>query len=533
MTMQRSWGWSLILFALALLAPRALAQHPFSLSVSSGSASLSPAPVLEAEGWRVSITSTGTTPAVMTLTTSEADTAVAFVLMYCGPDTTLSILETSTGTFDSVGLLFKPQPQPDSGFFLIDEIVITGSMSYDGGWGGITADSVRRIDLGGDLLGNVLAGNYDDEGAPDGWELEEVLVGGRLDAQFFVAKRGRIGRLIVEEEIGWALFLGARDGIREVQCAEMNETAVVAYFDGIALGEGTLSRFVTTTGGVNSSFGLPSSISAIAFVADSQVPMPEINIAGDADCSIQASINSEIPITIGGSFPGDLAVRTFAQGSGIAGDVTIHGDLTGTILAQISGGVRTLIRIGGVLADGAEIKTPNLAGGGSVGQIIINALADEGAWVGDVIVNSTTLSPVPHYTDEDLIGAVGQVPFHLHDGDCIPENGGTAVVNAFFVRLAFYGPVTSESDLPFNIWWRPTSGGSWTLDNANWTVNSGLGTRMIDLLYFDNTDPSVIPADREYLIEPILTGEDALLCDKLLTTEAVPVGDFEYTFFTP
>ena len=35
------------------------------------------------------------------------------------------------------------------------------------------------------------------------------------------------------------------------------------------------------------------------------------------------------------------------------------------------------------------------------------------------------------FVDTDLIGAVGEVPFHLHDGDCIPENGGTRVVESF------------------------------------------------------------------------------------------------------
>lgn len=77
-----------------------------------------------------------------------------------------------------------------------------------------------------------------------------------------------------------------------------------------------------------------------------------------------------------------------------------------------------------------------------------------------------------------------------------------------------------------------TGSSQWTLDNQYWVVNSGYGTRRLELLDADDLDPSIIPADRECMIEPILAGGDAVLCDNLLTTSDVPVGDFEHHFFT-
>jgi len=63
-------------------------------------------------------------------------------------------------------------------------------------------------------------------------------------------------------------------------------------------------------------------------------------------------------------------------------------------------------------------------------------------------------------------------------------------------------------------------------------VVGGYGTRRLELLYADDTDPSVIPADREYKIVPALSGDPTLRCDKLLTSSPVSVQDFDYRFFT-
>lgn len=169
------------------------AQHPFTLTVASGSASLSPAPELRAEGWMVSITSSGAAATSVVLSTEETSTDLYIVAVYCGPDTTLSITEMSGGSFEFLNTVFKPQPQPDSGLFLIDEIVISGSIT-----GGVSASSIRQIEVGGDVSGGaIIGGSYDDPLAPDGWQLEELFVGGNLEIQMIHAFRGAIGAIDV------------------------------------------------------------------------------------------------------------------------------------------------------------------------------------------------------------------------------------------------------------------------------------------------------------------------------------------------
>ncbi len=165
--------------------------------------------------------------------------------------------------------------------------------------------------------------------------------------------------------------------------------------------------------------------------------------------------------------------------------------------------------------------------------MILNA-ADEGTeWLGEVRVGSpaTILGPIPHYDEEDLVGAVGLVPFALHNGDCIPENG-QPTPSDYHVDLYFYGPVTwdIEEGLPVNIFWREDAQDPWTLDNTHWGVNNSPGTRLLQLLYVDENDPSLIPEGRAWLVVPVLSGDNAMLCDKLLTEDDVPVADFEFNF---
>jgi len=85
-------------------------------------------------------------------------------------------------------------------------------------------------------------------------------------------------------------------------------------------------------------------------------------------------------------------------------------------------------------------------------KVIINANGDSGGgWAGDVEIDTDLLSPIPNYEQTGLIGAVGQVPFAVHQDDCEPPSGGMAAANAFSVVLKFYGPITSSGVLPVNI----------------------------------------------------------------------------------
>jgi len=124
-----------------------------------------------------------------------------------------------------------------------------------------------------------------------------------------------------------------------------------------------------------------------------------------------------------------------------SGTIVCAGDVNANItVTEDLGG---LVDIGGSLLSGKTIAAQSLSIAYDLGQIVINSLnpGTPGTWLGSVPVNGATLSPTPHDTDQDLVGAVGLVPFALHDGDCIPANG-QQTPSAYHVDLYFYGPVT-------------------------------------------------------------------------------------------
>lgn len=103
---------------------------------------------------------------------------------------------------------------------------------------------------------------------------------------------------------------------------------------------------------------------------------------------------------------------------------------------------------------------------GLTGQIIINAdNAPGGAWTSPVRIgpnghpNQIVLN-TPSYTHSPVVlggGAVGLVPFRLHNQGCSPANGSTVQFSPnetpLSVQLRHYGPVTrtGTSSLPFTI----------------------------------------------------------------------------------
>lgn len=102
------------------------------------------------------------------------------------------------------------------------------------------------------------------------------------------------------------------------------------------------------------------------------------------------------------------------------------------------------------------------------GQIIINAdNVAGGSWSAPVRVGppgdpQQIVLNAPHYPQLDSLlggGAVGLVPFRLHDEACSPANGATAQVipngTPLTVELRHYGPITWTGAIPLTIDRRP------------------------------------------------------------------------------
>jgi len=499
----------LALIAAVGLAAPALA-HPFTLNVTSGSASITSAS--SSSPWVIHISVTAGWPAVFTLTTSDANTVLESVTVECDADARMTINESSTGTFAMIGdVLEASSSSPES--FDIDTIDISGTLGSEvANEFTVAAESIQQLRIGGDLTAEIIAGPRASLADSD---IELIDVGGTLLGNIS-AEYGTIEVIDVAGDIGVPSSTGPyinADGIESLIA-----DSITSFIDV----QGPLNRMETRSGEFYG--GL------LALSVEENVNVADPGIFIDGPWAGELFVGPlTVPIEITGDFSGELFVNGDMDiGSSTRGDITVHGKYVCTgSLNHVVGGIATRFTVGGTF-DGNRLAVGALNVSGTPGQIIINANDDSEVWDADVRVNGTDLSPKPFYANTGLVGGVGEVPFAAHDDDCIPPNGGTAVSGAFSVTLRFYGPVTWDAGFPFIIeYW---NGSSWVNDNSFWMVNFGEGTRTITLLYVDENDPSIIPGGRDYRITPVTTGTNKLLCDKLLTVSDVLVDFFTYEF---
>ncbi len=496
--------------------------HPFTLTVTSGTAAFASTPTQSGGKWTVLVDTTGSTATRLVLSTTDPNTEIALLEIDCGPATTLVVNQTGGGTFSEIGTLQK-DTFGGSGSLELELVRIAGSVT-----GYVVADTASEFDIGGDYSAITSLGTL---GGP-AWRFERLACAGELSSTSFRMYSGAIDSLEAVGGIVTPTDIGVRGGITSIEASSIGTSCWITA--NYATGTGTMTRVVVDG-------DMQGELVAYTLAADGSIADPGIRIAGDMAGFLGFYQAVRFPIEIEGDLLGSMLVLEGGLdfGSATAGDITILGSMgndSSISFAGSSGYIRTLVRIGEELggpSDSAIITAEGLADG-EVGQVIFGANGTAGSqWNGDVSIDGSLLAG-PYYSDTGLIGAVGEVPFHLHAADCFPPDGESTGPGAYFIKLRFYGPVTwdLEEGMPFLIEYTE-DGTNWTSDNANWFVEAGRGTRELTLFYFDNTDPSIIPGPREYRITPLLTGDGALLCDRLLTEDDVPVGDFEYHFFTP
>lgn len=464
------------------LLPISLAMaQPFSLNQLGGSHSITDADLIGDE-WFLEITSQGGPIGQCILRSHEAGVKVGGIHVICsGHNGTIQLgINEFINTFGyvtniSATLIGTAQ-------FAVSGIVISGDVGRPGGSPGtITAGALNSIDIGGDLLANVnIAGGT----------TTLVDVDGDMTGDF-ANGLGRILTIDIGGSIGSSgneVAIRAQDGI-DVIVADAIYADIDAQYNS---GSGSLVRLAATVGDFVGALDTET-LTTLTGVSD-----PGLYIAGN----LEADINID----------DDLLTTIEVQGD-VDADITVDGDLGG------------LINIGGSLTTGHTIGVLSLASGGTPGQIIINSLNSGGAWNGSVVVNSTTLATKPYYSNTGLGGAVGLVRFGLHGNECVPSHGGNPET-ASSVTMAFYGPVAWDSGFPFVVEW--FNGFTWVDQSTDWSVISGQGTRHVTIQYDDGT--AQIPVDRLYRVTPVTSGDNALICDDLLTTTETPAAAFMYNF---
>ncbi len=118
-------------------------------------------------------------------------------------------------------------------------------------------------------------------------------------------------------------------------------------------------------------------------------------------------------------------------------NVHILGDVDAPII------VNNYLSAGSTITIGSKLFCPNSSctsptviipiQTGLQGQVVINAIDDGREWFGNVLVGSTTLSPIPLYSQSKSViggGSVGRLKFDLHTIDCVPLVSRTIRIQA-------------------------------------------------------------------------------------------------------
>ncbi len=334
---------------------------------------------------------------------------------------------------------------------------------------------LKEITISGDVLGakhgvtrSSISGGIFNEYGPIG----DVTIGGKLES-FIQARRSTIHSIVVTNDIdiqNGPLSAPNNDQLEPISARSIEFVTAQSIYAEINAADtfngGTPTGHVTlvkTTGAPSAGFGyVKGNIRFRSLSNASGAPESGIKIAGDA-------------IWDGRSFAGThVGVVTIDSGGTVNVPVIIAGSLQGDILCYGSTGT-----------------LPN--------QIVINAANVGAAWTtsGTLATSMLTIGTDPSVFDQPYLGpyydatdaqlgggAVGVVPFVLHDQDCLPTNGGSGapLVTGSSVRLRFYGPVecpTCTSTLapvrveyyqtdysPFS-WVDVTSHYNFTYDNNN------------------------------------------------------------------
>lgn len=385
-----------------------------------------------------------------------------------------------------------------------------------------TSGDVERIIVNG-MYGVDIGGTITDyidliPGPPGGLsqlgETLPVVIAGPLLKPITV-QQGFIDQLTVTNGIGTVgspVNIRAKDGIRRMSAAYAHVNLDAAWNGG----SGDLTRLVATTGDITGSVRANN----IKSPSNSGIRCA-LNTPGDLDANVTVldSIQgfgdaSKHVVNVGGEF---AAGRTFSVG--------------GTVLAG------TNSSLGGMAFGASGLK----------GQVLINANPSlSGQWLAPIDVGSTTLSPTPGYDELPASlggGAVGVVPFQLHDEGSLPQNPAPTVEPIAIildsiingdqpgdpsdirnVRVEFYGPIEAESTTaPFTIVF--DEGGDMETSAATGWFTWAIDGRELQL--------ARNPANRlpfgVYTLRPDRTGSDRLLCD-VAGIAATPVADFTYRF---
>lgn len=363
----------------------------------------------------------------------------------------------------------------------------TGDLS-----GTITADRIVRLDTSGSITAEI--DQNPTSGSP---VLGAVVAGGSITAPI-KAFQGDISLVQCSSNLsGSVIATGANAAISRVIVGG-NLTGFVGSFAGYIgdiqvggdINNGTTSPSIRALHGI----GLIEADSITSYIAaqwdgsslahDGRIGEVRAS-TGNCNAKVQASTMDASVSENGIDIKNDLTQELGFNNAGLYGTsdpyltittpITIQGNLGTTSAITIDCGINSILRIDGSMLANIRFRNNCML----QGQIIINGGNNGGTWPTGSLVrfydrkdgsgNFVHLFDIsgstPYYTKTSTElggGAIGLVPFHLHDIDCSPANNATThgrmLVTEFIrpnpnsgaitsksIKLHFYGPVRTDA----------------------------------------------------------------------------------------
>lgn len=388
--------------------------------------------------------------------------------------------------------------------------------------------------------------------------VQEVLVSGARVLGAVTADQGAIGVIGGGSVVGIGPAAGtpavirAQNGIERITAPSINAT-ITANHNG---GTGQIQTLQATTGTFAGSLHASDVGASGTGLTVSGAMSANVTVTGDVRNQVLVGGASSGTIGLGGTISQPVTFNGGVSAGSVAlGTVNAAVIVTGSMARPLTIGAigpSGSVRIGGSLSG-----TLNVAAGGLQGRAVVNAASGTGTWTGSSSVGTIALSPLPDYIALSASlggGAVGHVPFRLHNQDCIPENstsspasvlnsrfchvhtavsdcGGTVNYDDQSIILTHYGPIAPESATlpPFTCF----ADGNTATDYAQFMrweiVNDGTSRR---LEVYGDPDQQVQFVPGRYRVFPVRTGTtNRLLCAGMLPgAPATPVADYEYVF---
>lgn len=373
--------------------------------------------------WRIALLATSSAAPVTFTITATASEPIEYVLVDSNNTGQFVFLDIGgpSGSFALPSIEDVVMAASPAGIVVLSDLRTSGDVGTI--TKGVGVHIITSLQCQGDLVGYVHA--IGKAGSTAAGTISFLDVGGDIlhnDSGDIVADI-QIDQIMVAGNIGTAsntVEITAQKQIALIQASRM-WADITAFNTAAPTTEGWLGR-IETTGGATGHYDGTITARLLTQVTVS-TPFAGLSIDGDFNGTLDLSTGGVLrPIMISDDMTGAMELGTIAAAGSLDGYLWVGDSVSGDIVAKCLDDSDAFIEILGSLTSAGSITFSDAQS--LVGQVIINSASTADEWDGTIKVSGssgTTLSPAPLYTNTSLGGgAVGEVPYSCHFGECSP-----------------------------------------------------------------------------------------------------------------